>query len=126
VGKLSDAAAKLIKTGGVKIKMMIMIDAAVKLEGEKTGSIAEGIGAAIGGIGAEQYRIEQLAAEFKIPIYAIVIRQSLEEAITVMRKEIADSTERIIEIIYGIIKRRTIEGDCILLIGAGNSAGIAQ
>lgn len=126
VGKLSDAATKLIQTGGIPIKMIIMIDAAVKLEGEKTGSVAEGIGAAIGGIGVEQYHIEQLATEFKIPVYAIIIKQSLEEAITTMRKEIADSADRITDIVRSIIKRRTGEGDAILLIGVGNTAGIAQ
>lgn len=126
VGKLSDAATMLIKTAGIRIRMIIMVDAAVKLEGEKTGSIAEGIGAAIGGIGVEQYRIEELATEFKIPVYAIVIKQSLEEAMTAMRKEMADSADRIMEIVHSVIKGRTGEGDAILLIGVGNTAGIAQ
>lgn len=126
VGKLSDAVTKLIKTARTPISMIIMIDAAVKLEGEKTGSIAEGIGAAIGGIGVEQYRIEQVATEFKIPVYAIIIKQSLEEAITTMRKEIADSADKIIGIVHNVIKGRTREGDAILIIGVGNTAGIAQ
>ena len=37
--------------------MIITIDAALKLEGEDTGEVAEGIGAAIGGPGIERYKI---------------------------------------------------------------------
>jgi hypothetical protein len=36
-----------------KIDRIITVDAAAKLEGEKTGSIAEGVGVAMGGIGVE-------------------------------------------------------------------------
>ena len=37
VGKLSDAVTKLAKIGEGNVKMIIMVDAIVKLEGEKTG-----------------------------------------------------------------------------------------
>ncbi len=126
VGKLSDAVTKLVKVGGMNIKMIIMVDATVKLEGEKTGTIAEGIGAAIGGIGVERFQIEQVATDLQIPLYAIVVKESLKEAITVMKKEIADSANGIIEMVYNIIKTRTNEGDSVLLIGVGNTVGIGQ
>ena len=48
-----------------------MIDAALKLEGEKTGDIAEGIGVAIGGIGVEKFRIEAQTVKAGVPMYAV-------------------------------------------------------
>lgn len=126
VGKLSDALAKLVKIGGMNMKMIIMVDATVKLEGEKTGTIAEGVGAAIGGIGVERYQIEQVATDLQIPLYAIVVKESLQEAITAMKKEIADSASGIIEIVHNMIKTKTSEGDSVLLIGVGNTVGIGQ
>jgi hypothetical protein len=126
VGKLSDAVSKLVKIGGMKIKMIIMVDATVKLEGEKTGAIAEGVGAAIGGIGVERYQIEQVATDLQILLYAIVVKESLQEAITAMKKEISDSASGIIEMVCNIIKTKTDEGDSVLLIGVGNTVGIGQ
>ncbi len=126
VGKLSDAVTKLAKIGGMNVKMIIMVDATVKLEGEKTGAIAEGIGAAIGGIGVERYQIEQVATDLQIPLYAIVVKESMKEAMTTMKKEIVDSASNIIEMVYNKIKTLTNEGDSVLLIGVGNTVGIGQ
>ena len=44
-----------------------MIDAALKMEGDKTGSVVIGVGAAIGGIGVEKYKIEQQIEVFYNP-----------------------------------------------------------
>lgn len=96
------------------------------MKGEKTGAIAEGVGAAIGGIGVERYQIEQVATDLQIPLYAIVVKESLQEAITAMKKEISDSASGIIEIVCNIIKTKTDEGDSVLLIGVGNTVGIGQ
>ena len=67
-----------------------MIDAALKLEGEKTGAVAEGIGGAYRGIGVEKYQVEEVATRFDMPIYAVIVKQSVQDAITIMRKEIAE------------------------------------
>ena len=40
-----------------------MIDAALKMEGEESASIAQGFGAAIGGIGTEKFQIEAIATQ---------------------------------------------------------------
>ena len=103
-----------------------MIDAALRLEGEKTGEIAEGIGAAIGGIGVDRFKIEEVATENNIPIYAIVIKQTLVEAISIMKKEIAESMEPVHKILNRLIKERTKEGDSVIIIGVGNTAGVSQ
>ncbi|MBI2183419.1 MAG: DUF1512 domain-containing protein [Thaumarchaeota archaeon] len=126
VGHLGKAVGALVEDMGVKPNAIIMIDAALKLEGEKTGEIAEGIGAAIGGVGVERFRIEEVATKHQIPLYAIVVKQSLNEAISVMKKEIAESGDKAVAIVQRAIEDRTHEGDKVLVVGVGNTLGVAQ
>lgn len=126
VGRPGEAVYRLVAVLGVKIDAIIMIDAALKLEGEKTGEIAEGVGSAIGGIGVERYQIEDVATQFGIPVYAIIVKQSVQDAITVMRKEISDSFDKICNTVLAVIEDKTLEGDSILVIGIGNTAGVGQ
>lgn len=125
VGKPGDAIRQVLEENSGKASMIIMIDAALKLEGEKTGEVSEGIGAAIGGIGTERFKIEEEATKFGIPVYAIVIKQSIQEAVTTMKKEIAEAAETVIERIKRLILERTKEGELVLVAGIGNTAGIA-
>jgi len=126
VGMLDVAIQKLTEDPSSKTNMLIMIDAASKLEGEKTGEIAQGIGAAIGGIGTEKFRIEEAATKNKIPMYAIVVKESLVDTIGVMTKEISESSEKVVQVIQNLIEKKTKESDTILIIGVGNTLGIGQ
>ncbi|HEX2558121.1 MAG TPA: DUF1512 domain-containing protein [Nitrososphaera sp.] len=126
VGRPGEAINRLVGDLGIKPDILIMIDAALKLEGEKTGSVAEGIGAAIGGIGVEKYQIEDIATKFEIPVYAVIVKQSVQDAITIMRKEIADSFEKVTSTVYSVIEDRTSEGQSVLIIGVGNTLGVGQ
>ena len=126
VGEPGTAVEKLIDEMGVKINSVIMIDAALKLEGEKTGELAEGVGAAIGGIGVDRFQIEEVATKHGIPVYAIIVKQSVLDAITVMKKEIAESIEKVSKSVFNVIDERTKEGDSVLIIGVGNTLGVAQ
>ncbi|HEX2106657.1 MAG TPA: DUF1512 domain-containing protein [Nitrososphaera sp.] len=126
VGRPGEAIARLVGDMGIKIDTIIMIDAALKLEGEKTGDVAEGIGAAIGGIGVEKFQIEEVAARFNIPIYAVIVKQSVQDAITIMRKEIADAFEKVTNTVYSVIEDRTSEGQSVMIIGVGNTMGVGQ
>lgn len=103
-----------------------MIDAALKLEGEKTGAIAEGIGAAIGGIGVERYQIEDIATRFNIPVYAVIVKESIQDAISIMRKEISDSFDKVSNTVFKVIEDKTCVGQSILVVGVGNTLGVAQ
>ena len=103
-----------------------MIDAALKFEGEKSGEVSEGIGAAIGGIGTERFKIEEEANKFKIPLYAVIVKQSIQEAITPMKKEIADATDKVFERVKKILNQRTNKGDTVIIAGIGNTIGISQ
>lgn len=126
VGQPGVAIKKIVEEMGVKPSAIIMIDAALKLEGEKTGEIAEGVGAAIGGIGVEKFQIEEVATSQKVPLYAILVKQSILEAITVMRKEIAEASDKVVQVLNRVIEEKTKEGDNVLIAGIGNTLGVAQ
>ena len=124
VGKPGEAIKKILEKNKNSIKLVIMIDAALKLEGEKTGSVAEGVGAAIGGIGVEKFKIEEVVTKFEVPLYAIIIKMSLAEAISIIKKEIAETYEDVIKRIERVIEEETGEGDKIILAGIGNTVGV--
>lgn len=126
VGKPGDAVRKIIKENKGRISMVVMIDAALKFEGETTGEISEGIGAAIGGIGTEKFKIEEETTKFKIPLYAIIIKESIQEAITPMKKEINDAVDKAIDKARSLVKENSKKGDTIIIAGIGNSIGIGQ
>ncbi len=126
VGKPGDAIKTIIEENVGKVSMVVMVDAAVKFEGENSGEVSEGIGAAIGGIGTERYKIEQEATLHKIPVYAVIVKESLQEAITPMKKEIMEAGEKVIERIKNLILERSKPGDTIIVAGIGNTIGIGQ
>ncbi len=126
VGKPGDAIKTIIEENVGKVSIMVMVDAAVKFEGENSGEVSEGIGAAIGGIGTERYKIEQEATLHKIPVYAVIVKESLQEAITPMKKEIMEAGEKVIERIKNLILERSKPGDTIIVAGIGNTIGIGQ
>jgi hypothetical protein len=103
-----------------------MIDAALKLEGEDSGSVAQGFGAAIGGIGTDRFKIEAIATKYDIPIFAIVVRQSVKEAITLMTKEISEQAENVKSQVYEMITDNSNPNQTVLVIGVGNTLGVAQ
>ena len=55
VGRPGEATEFLVSK--FKPNIIIMIDAALKFEGEESGTIAQGFGAAIGGIGTDRFKI---------------------------------------------------------------------
>ncbi len=108
---------------GEKIGLIITVDAALKLEGEETGEISEGAGAAIGDPGPEKIRIERTAVKYNLPLHAIVVKMGMEEAILAMKKEIAESVDKVVERIKELA-RNVPEDSLIIIAGIGNSVGI--
>jgi len=124
VGRPGDAVEAIVAKN--KPDIIIMIDAALKMEGEDSAIIAQGFGAAIGGIGTERFQIEDIATKNNIPIFAIVIKQSIKEAITLMSKDIANQAETVRTQIHEMIQENTKSGQSVLLIGVGNTVGVPQ
>ncbi|KKN56342.1 hypothetical protein LCGC14_0573090 [marine sediment metagenome] len=124
VGKPGKVIKDLIEQHGDSISRIIMIDAGLKLSGDKTGSLAIGVGAAIGGIGIEKHYIEESTTGKTIPIDALICKQSLEDAITTMKRPITQSVPKIVEKIKMAIRKRTEKGSKIIIAGIGNTIGI--
>ena len=108
-----------------RIDKIITVDAAMRLEGEKAGSVAEGVGIAIGGPGVDRYEIEEFAVNRKVPIDAVAIKVSDEEALGPLRPEIMAGVAPAIEAINDAVDR-TKKNERILLIGVGNTCGVGN
>lgn len=109
-----------------KIDMIIMVDAALKMEGEESASVAQGFGAAIGGNGTERFQIEAVATDSGIPVMSVVVKQSVTESITLMTKEISDSADGVRDQVREMMLENTKPGQSVLVIGVGNTAGVIQ
>jgi len=107
------------------IAKIITIDAATKLEGEKTGTVAEGIGVAIGGVGVEKSYIENVAVKKKLPLDSIIIKMSQEEAITSMKNSIFKSVPNVMKALDETIDRTEEKGK-IIVVGVGNTSGVGN
>jgi hypothetical protein len=108
-----------------KIDRIITVDAALRLEGEKAGSIAEGVGVAMGGPGVDRYEIEEFAVKQKIPLDAVAIKVSDEEALGPMRKVIVDAVPSAVEMVKQAIRRAGAR-ERILIMGVGNTCGVGD
>jgi hypothetical protein len=106
------------------VDLVITVDAALKLEGEDTGSIAEGVGAAIGDPGPEKIAIERAASKYNIPLRAIVVKMDYREALTVMRKEIFESSLKAMEHVLRLIREETKPNSTVIVAGIGNTVGV--
>ena len=127
VGRPGEAVEKIVNDElQGNVAAIITVDAALKLEGEDTGSIAEGTGVAMGDPGPEKIRIERVAVARGAPLYAIAIKMSLEEAITAIKKEIVDGVEKAVERVKKLIIESTRPGDTVIVVGVGNTLGISQ
>jgi hypothetical protein len=126
VGRPGEAIVNLIEERKGQVSMLIMVDAGLKLEGEKSGEVFEGIGAAIGGPGVDKYQIEEIITKYKIPANAIIVKESMVEAISTMKKDIITGIDDAVQRIKRLILERTKEGDVIVVAGIGNTIGVAQ
>jgi len=126
VGKPGDAITRMLDDNKGKVKMLITVDAAGKLEGEETGGVAEGVGAAIGGPGVEKYKIEKAAVEHGVPMYAVAIKQGMEHVVAPLVEPLFDATDRAVESVRKLILDYSVEGDTVIVAGIGNTVGVAQ
>ena len=124
VGKPGEGIKKVVERNKGKIARIITVDAGLKLEGEDTGQVIEGVGAAIGDPGPEKFKMEDSGVRFEIPIDAIVIKESLEDALAPMKKSLVDAVPKVVERMKNAVRLRTTKGDTIIIAGIGNTIGI--
>jgi hypothetical protein len=121
VGRIGKTVTSIMEKE--KIKRLITIDAAQKLEGEETGSVAEGIGVVIGGPGIDKWVIEEEMIKKDLQVDAVVVKMSPEESIEQMTQKIVDSALKALEVLETSILLSEA-GNKIMVLGVGNSSGI--
>ena len=121
VGKIGKTVTTIMEEK--KIKRLITIDAAQKLEGEETGSVAEGIGVVIGGFGVDKWLIEEQMVKENLQVDAIIVKMSPEEAMSQMNQKVLESTEKTLKVLENSILQSET-GSNIMVLGVGNSCGI--
>ncbi len=122
LGRVDEAINAIMKRH--RVARVITIDAAQKLEGEKSGTVAEGVGFAMGGIGQREL-IENVLLPKKIPVDSIVVKVGMTEAIMPMKKEIYNSLPKVRALVEKAVKRAK-KGEKLIIIGIGNSSGIGD
>jgi len=50
----------------------------------------------------------------------------MAEALSVMKKEIADSVDKVTLILQRVIEEKTKKGDSVIIVGVGNTVGVSQ
>ena len=120
-----------IDQAGQSIALFISIDAVARLEGEKSGTVAHGLGVATGNgrypqkhTNVDKFQIETLIMEQNIPMEAIVCRVSFEEAFMPITETIQGAVPKILRFIKQIIRSQTQPGDLVVIIGIGNAIGV--
>jgi len=123
VGKPGLAVEKLIRENG-SISRVITVDAGLKLEGEASGEVAEGTGAAIGGAGNERYHIEEAATKNDVALDAVIVKMSSKEAISTLTPELRKAADAAYGKVLYLIQNETLPGDTVIVAGVGNTMGI--
>jgi hypothetical protein len=124
VGKPGEAVKKLVNRDR-EIVMIVTVDAGLKLEGERSGEVVAGSGAAIGGPGVERYKIEEIATESGIPLHAVVVKMSEKEALSGMTDDIKNAVKEAADLVSSTVRGLTESGGKVIVAGIGNTIGIA-
>ena len=122
VGHLDDALRWIVEREDVSL--LVSVDAALKLEGEETGLISHGFGVAMGGVGVERFRIEEIATERKIPLYAVLIKMSEWEASSIMSEKVYKAASKAVEIVKNVVLEKCMPGSTAVILGVGNTMGV--
>ncbi len=121
LGKYGDAIDTLADEND--LEAIVTVDAALKFEGEETGSVAEGVGVMMGGPGVEKSKIEEAATDHDIPLEGIVVKQSAPEASKAMKKEIFDSYKEARDMALEVASE--YDGE-VAIVGVGNTCGVGN
>ncbi len=121
LGKYGDAVDQLADEND--LEAIITVDAALKFEGEETGTVAEGVGVMMGGPGVEKTKIEEAATDHEVPLEGVVIKQNAPEASKAMKKEIFDAYQDAIDKTEEIAAE--YDGE-VAVIGVGNTCGVGN
>ncbi|RLI31151.1 DUF1512 domain-containing protein, partial [Candidatus Bathyarchaeota archaeon] len=77
-------------------------------------------------LGVEKYKIEEVALKYNLPLYAIAIKEDIKDVVAPMKEAIFNGAEKAVEAVKRFVRERTAEGEVIIVVGVGNTVGIAQ
>lgn len=117
---------KILEKIGGDVNLIITVDAALRLESENTGKVDVGVGAAIGDPGPEKYRIESWASKYKIPLYAVVIKENYVEALTPLSETLLSAVYNACEVVKRIIIEEVPSEGKVIILGIGNTIGVGN
>jgi len=126
VGRPGRFLEKILQKIEGNVDAVITVDAALRLESEEPGHVDVGVGAAIGDPGPEKFRIEKWTAKYKIPLFAVAIKENYLESLTPLRKELLSSVDEAYKIIRRLIVEEVPEGGKVIILGIGNTVGISD
>ncbi len=127
LGEIDNAIRKIMKNN--KIDKVITVDASGKLEGEKTGTVAEGVGFAMNPRGGGKFFAESYLIEKSIPLEAVAIKMKPEGALMPMSKDILKSLSQVNEAVkrsLKSVKKKAIVVGVGVTVGVGNSKKEAE
>ena len=125
VGEPGIGIRKIVERSKGRIARIITVDAGLKLEGEDSGHVIIGVGAAIGDPGPEKFEMEDSGVKYNIPLDAIIIKESIEDALSPMKKTLVDAVPKVVEKLKEGILNHSEKGDTLIVAGIGNTIGIA-
>lgn len=121
LGNIDEAIKKIVLKN--KIEKIITIDASGALESEKTGTVAEGVGFAMGLRGAERFFAETFLTEKNIPVDSVVIKMKPGEALMPMKKEIKNALPLVDE---GVMRSLKEAKKNAIIVGVGLTVGVGN
>jgi len=127
LGNIDEAIKKIVAKN--KIDKIITIDASGALESEKTGSVAEGVGFAMGPRGAERFFAETFLTNKNIPVDGVIVKMKPEQALMPMKKEIKEALPLVDEAVWRSmkeVKKKVIIVGVGLTVGVGNNKKAAE
>ncbi len=79
----------------------------------------------MGGSGVDRYEIEEIAVKNGIPLDAIAVKLSEEDALSAMPKDVLAAVPKAADLVKKAVARSG-KSDKILIIGVGNTCGIGN
>lgn len=126
VGKPGKQLQEIIKDLDGEVNGVITVDAALRLEGEESGRVDLGVGAAIGGHGVEKWKMEEICRKHDVPLYAVAIKESMPDSFTIMSKQLLEGVNKATNEVKRLIREEIPEEGKVLLLGIGNTVGIGN
>lgn len=126
VGKPGQQLRETLDELDGEVDGVITVDAALRLEGEETGSVDLGVGAAIGGAGVEKWKMEEICRDYDVPLYAVAIKESIPASYSPISREVLEGVDKATEEVKRLIQEEIPEEGKTIVLGIGNTVGVGN